>query len=65
MFAATVAISAKLVQLAPLQRSIAKFFSLFELSFQDRLIWVLETAVAVKLLGLAGSVRVVALAVFE
>ncbi|HME41684.1 MAG TPA: hypothetical protein VKF36_01245 [Syntrophorhabdales bacterium] len=35
----------------PVQRSILKPFSLLALSVQDRLIWLLETAVADKLLG--------------
>ena len=64
-FAPTLAISAKLVQLAPLQRSITNNVSLLELSFQAKVIWFLDMAVAVKLLGAAGGAGVVALAAFE
>jgi Flp pilus assembly protein protease CpaA len=49
-------------------RQISNPVSLFELSCQVRLIWLVETAVAVRLLGAAGTVTaacVVALAVFE
>jgi hypothetical protein len=49
-------------------RSILKPDSLLELSFQLRLIWLEETAVAERLLGAVGRVIsdcVVALAVFE
>ena len=43
------------MQLAPRQRSILKPASLPELSFQARSIRLIETAVAVKLLGAAGG----------
>ena len=68
-FAPTVATWAKLVQPLPAHRSILKPSSLPELSIQDRLIWLEEPAVAVRLLGETGMlpcvVCVVALAVFE
>ena len=66
-FAATFA---KAVHVAPasMERSILKLSSLVELSTHARFIWLLELAVAVKLLGAAGFVAalcVVALAVLE
>ena len=48
-----------------LERSILKPVSLFELSVHDRLIWLVETVVAVRLLGEARGPDVVALEVFE
>jgi hypothetical protein len=64
----TVAICANLVQVAPWHCSILNPSSLIELSVQVRLIWLLDTAVAFRLLGVAGSAggaKVVAKAVFE
>ena len=66
MFAATVVISAKLVQPVPWHRSILKPSSLLALSVQERLIWLLDAAVAARVEGAAGAVAdVVALPVFE
>ena len=53
--APTLAICAKLLHPAPEQRSIWKPYSLSELSFQKRLIWLLEAAVADRLLGATGG----------
>jgi hypothetical protein len=67
--APTCAICAKFVQFGFLQRSILNPLSLFELSLQERLMRVFDTAVALRPLGAAGSggggADVVALAVFE
>ena len=65
-FALTVAICAKLLQPAPVQRSILKPVSI-SLSAQVRLIWLLETAVAFRLVGGIGMgiAGVAALAVLE
>jgi hypothetical protein len=67
LFAPTLAICAKLVQLPPAQRSILNPVSLLELSVHARLIWLPEIAAAVNPLGAAGSkaVGVVVLATFE
>src|SRR3972149_6657832 len=51
--APTVAISVKLVPLV--ERSILKLLSLLALSLQVRLIWLAETALAVRLEGAAGG----------
>jgi hypothetical protein len=52
-FAPTVAIRLNLPPL--LERYTLKLVSLFELSVHDKLIWLAETAVAVRLLGAAGG----------
>ena len=57
MFAATAAISAKLVQPAPVQRSIRNPSSLLESSVQLKFTWVCELGVAVRPLGAAGAGR--------
>ena len=67
-FAPTVAISAKLLQVDPLQRRIRKPVSLLALSVQDRLIWLFEMTAAVRFVGAAGNAEaacVTALAVLE
>jgi len=66
--APTVAILAKLVHVEPLQRSMVKPVSLPALSAHARLIWLLETAVAVRFVGAAGgagAASVTAVAVLE
>ena len=65
--APTVAICEKFVHVEPVQRSILKPVSLFELSVHARFIWLLEAAVAVKTAGGAGgwAACVVAMVVFE
>jgi hypothetical protein len=63
-----VANNEKLVHVDPLQRSIRNPVSLSELSVQVRLIWLLEMAVAVRLVGAAGksgAASVEALAMLE
>jgi hypothetical protein len=55
----TVAIFAKLAHLEPWQRSTLNPVSLLELSAQLRLIWLLDTAMAFRLVGAAGDVRIV------
>ena len=66
VFAATVAISAKLEQPAPLHRSILNPVSFDALSVHDRLIWELEVAVAARFEGADGGVSgVLAVAVLE
>ena len=67
MFALTVAISTKLEQLAPAQRSIRNPVSFVELSFHDRLICPVDAAVATRLEGALSELvpDVVAVAVLE
>src|SRR5688572_21338877 len=66
-FAAPCAISAKVVQLTPVQRSILKPLSFVEVSVHARAISVLDDAVAVRLVGAVGGDKdgVVAFAMFE
>ena len=64
MSATTVAICVKVVPLD--ERSITNAVSLLELSLQARLIWLVDIAEAVRLLGAAGrAAEVVALATLE
>jgi hypothetical protein len=54
-FGPTAAIRAKLVQIDPLQRSIRNPSSWVALFVQDRLFWLFDTTVAVRLPGAAGT----------
>jgi hypothetical protein len=64
--APTVAICEKVVQLAPMQRSMLNPVSLLELSIQLRLIWLADTDVAFNPLGATGGkAGVVAPAILE